>query len=481
MITRISGARSALITLAALLASGTAFGAANIVIVNANAPGVGFNDSTPAAPVGGNTGTTLGEQRLNAFAYAASLWGAELDSTVATEVLSTFEPLSCSATSAVLGSAGARWLSRDFAGAPIPGSWFGGALSNKIVGYDEFPADATDGGEEIRARFNSNLGQSGCLPGSPFYLGLDNNPPPGQINLVVVLLHEFAHGLGFQTYTSGLSGEQFLGYPSVWDHYLFDDTTGKTWVEMSDAERFASARNPRQLVWTGGNVTAAAPSVLVPGTPLLTVLAPSGVAGAYPVGTASFGPLLTAPGLTKQMMALIDAEGYLELACNPLSEDNQRRSKNRIAIVLRGTCAFTVKVRNAQDAGAVGVIVIDNVAGGPPAGLGGADPTITIPSARITLADGIALLGGLRFPPSDRSSGLVARLGVDTSVLAGADAAGRVLMYTPSPYQAGSSVSHWDTSAFRNLLMEPAINGDLTQSVKPPEDLTLPLFHDIGW
>src|SRR4029077_13179353 len=30
-------------------------------------------------------------------------------------------------------------------------------------------------------------------------------------------------------------------------------------------------------------------------------------------------------------------------------------------------------------------------------------------------------------------------------------------------------------------LMEPAINGDLTHSVQPPEDLTLPLLRDIGW
>jgi hypothetical protein len=55
------------------------------------------------------------------------------------------------------------------------------------------------------------------------------------------------------------------------------------------------------------------------------------------------------------------------------------------------------------------------------------------------------------------------------------------MLYTPNPFQPGSSVSHWDTSANRNLLMEPAINADLTQSVRPPQDLTLPLFKDIGW
>ena len=41
----------------------------------------------------------------------------------------------------------------------------------------------------------------------------------------------------------------------------------------------------------------------------------------------------------------------------------------------------------------------------------------------------------------------------------------------------GSSVSHWDTSAEPNLLMEPALNGSLSQDV----DLTLQHFIDIGW
>jgi hypothetical protein len=54
-------------------------------------------------------------------------------------------------------------------------------------------------------------------------------------------------------------------------------------------------------------------------------------------------------------------------------------------------------------------------------------------------------------------------------------------MYGPNPFQSGSSVSHWDVSAFPNQLMEPNINGDLTHAVKPPYDLTAPLLKDIGW
>ena len=65
-----------LLSLALLLAAGSVFAGATITIVNKNLPGVGFNDPTPVAPVGGNPGTTLGEQRLLAFQHAAGIWGA---------------------------------------------------------------------------------------------------------------------------------------------------------------------------------------------------------------------------------------------------------------------------------------------------------------------------------------------------------------------------------------------------------------------
>src|SRR5438045_4351915 len=100
-------------------AAAVAQAAATITIVNGNAAGIGFNDTTPVAPVGGNPGTTLGQQRLNAFQYVASLWGQALDSTVEIRILATFEALTCTASSAVLGSAGPRDVESDFPGAPV--------------------------------------------------------------------------------------------------------------------------------------------------------------------------------------------------------------------------------------------------------------------------------------------------------------------------------------------------------------------------
>jgi hypothetical protein len=91
------------LALTGALCCGAAFGAATITIVNVDGPNEGFNDPTPRAPVGGNSGTTLGQQRLIAFQYAASLWGAKLDSTVDIRIQASFDPLTCTATSAVLG------------------------------------------------------------------------------------------------------------------------------------------------------------------------------------------------------------------------------------------------------------------------------------------------------------------------------------------------------------------------------------------
>lgn len=462
------------VLLPALLSAPASWGAATITIVNGDPPGVGFNDPTPAAPVGGNTGTTLGAQRLNVFQAAASQWGAALDSSVPIRVLATWDALPCTDTAAVLGSAGALEVFADFAEAPQRHAWFGKAQTNKLIGVDADPQTP-----DLRARFNVNLGQPGCFTGSPFYLGLDNHHG-SNTDLVTVLLHEFAHGLGFQTYTDDQSGELLAGIPSIWDYFLLDTGTGKVWKDMSNAERAASAVKSGKLVWTGVQVTSAAVTVLQAGTPILTLLSPPEVAGVIQVGTAAFGQPLATPGLTGEVMPVVDAVPDLGLACHPLSAVNAQAVKGKIAVVDRGTCTFVVKVRNLQDAGAIGVIVVDNVAGAPPPGLGGVDPRIVVPAVRITREDGQALKDALA-KRTRMHSGLFANLGVNLAVRAGTDVLGRVLMYAPRPNQPGSSVSHYDTSATPNQLMEPAINADLRHEVQPPLDLTLPLLRDIGW
>jgi hypothetical protein len=459
------------------VASSPVFGQAIITIVNGDGPDEGFNDPTPVAPVGGNTGTTLGQQRLIAFQFAANTWGSKLASNVEIRILARFNPQTCTPTSAVLGSAGTTFIFRDFPGvSPFPGAvapstWHHSALADKRNG-----ADLNPGQPDIQATFNSNLnGDPACLGGRKFYLGLDNNHG-ADIDLVVVLLHEFGHGLGFSQFASVTSGAQPQNLTDVYAKQLLDLTTGKTWDQMTNAERATSSINSRRVVFTGPTVTAELPGVLSPGTPLLRINAPAGLAGIYAVGTAAFGSPLSSIGIAGNVVLGLDAAdaaGPLTTdACSPLT--NAAAVAGKIALVDRGTCGFTVKVKNAQDAGAVAVIVADNVAGSPPAGLGGADPTVTIPSVRISLPDGNTIKAQL-------GAGVNATLGIDLSVFSGADAVGRALVNAPNPVQPGSSISHWDPVAFRNQLMEPAINADLTHSVMSPEDLTLALMRDVGW
>jgi hypothetical protein len=129
-----------------------------------------------------------------------------------------------------------------------------------------------------------------------------------------------------------------------------------------------------------------------------------------------------------------------------------------------------LKAQMAEAAGAIAVIIANNVVAGAPPSLGGTDPGLTIPTVSVTLADGNLLKAAI-------GSGANVTLHLDPAQLAGADALGRVKIYTPNPLESGSSVSHFDVSATPSLLMEPAITATLNDQV----DLTLQHFDDIGW
>jgi hypothetical protein len=128
-------------------------------------------------------------------------------------------------------------------------------------------------------------------------------------------------------------------------------------------------------------------------------------------------------------------------------------------------------VKNAQDAGATGVLIADNVAGNPPPGMSGVDPSVVIPSIRISLAQGNAIKANL--------PGVTVGFVVDAGKLQGADDGGRPRLFMPDPVQGGSSGSHYDSNALPNVLMEPAINSTLLSIYNL--DITPNLLEDIGW
>lgn len=165
--------------LAGLLVAATAH-AAVITPLNRDPAGSGLNDPTAAAPVGGNPGTTIGEQRRIAYQFAADLWGAVLQSNVEIRVAASFQPLSCTATAGVLGSAGPWHVFREFDNAPLAGAWYHSALADAFAGEDLAAGEPAPDDIDINSRFNANLGTPGCLQASGWYYGLDGNTPGGR-------------------------------------------------------------------------------------------------------------------------------------------------------------------------------------------------------------------------------------------------------------------------------------------------------------
>ena len=223
-----------------------------ITIVNLDGAGEGFNDASPAdsaSTAGGNNGATLGAQRLIAFRRAADIWGSLISSPVEIRVDANFDSLTCTSTSATLGSAGTRTVHRDFAGAPLANTWYPQALANSIAGTD------LSASSDIAARFNSAIGTTCPFP-LVWYYGLDGNPPGGTLDFVSVVLHELGHGLGFQSFVDLATGTKLIGFNDVFSINLEDHSTGKLYPQMTDAERVSASQNNGNLHWVGANVVA---------------------------------------------------------------------------------------------------------------------------------------------------------------------------------------------------------------------------------
>jgi hypothetical protein len=196
-----------------------------------------------------------GDSREAVFVAAAQFWADILVSPVVIEIDAEFlSTLSCSSNSATLGSAGPA-SSYLTTGAPAIGLqnnvMYPTALLNAHNGSDRFPGSA-----DISARFNDRLGDSDCLAARSWYYALDGNSPSNQIDLYDVVRHELGHGLGILSLVNDDGTTQ--GNIDIFTTFLHDQSTGKDWSDMSDAERNTSVTNAGNVVWSGSEVNALA-------------------------------------------------------------------------------------------------------------------------------------------------------------------------------------------------------------------------------
>ncbi|PCJ47518.1 MAG: hypothetical protein COA74_11475 [Gammaproteobacteria bacterium] len=112
--------------------------------------------------------------------------------------------------------------------------------------------------------------------------------------------------------------------------------------------------------------------------------------GTFTTTNANFGPVNF--NTTADLVQLID---------DPLSSDpndaceaitNTTELNGNIAVINRGECTFVAKVKLAQDAGSVGVLMINNVLGNDTIVMGGEDASITIASLMVGNDDGTSII-----------------------------------------------------------------------------------------
>ncbi len=143
-----------------------------------------------------------------AFAYAASIWESQIVSQVPIKIDTCWGNIQ---PEGVLGYSSSYNSFSNFTGAPRSNTWYPVSLANALHGADLDPGQA-----DMYIAYNSTWGDNG-----DWYYGTDGETPASKLDFASVVLHEIAHGLGFNgsMYVSGNTGSWGGGssYPRIFD------------------------------------------------------------------------------------------------------------------------------------------------------------------------------------------------------------------------------------------------------------------------
>lgn len=186
-----------------------------------------------------------------------------------------------------------------------------------------------------------------------------------------VIGHEFSHG-----YVEG-TGDLIYRWQSGAMNESYADVFG----EMIDL------LNGRDINGGNGVRTQDALSQFIQPGPEVAVTLNGGETRVFPAGSAAFGPTPSQAGVSGEVVLVQDATANPSQGCQAFT--NAADVSGKIALIDRGECLFVEKALNAQNAGAIAVVII-NVQGNGTVAMSGDDNgnPINIPVVSVGLADG---------------------------------------------------------------------------------------------
>jgi hypothetical protein len=207
-----------------------------------------------------------------------------------------------------------------------------------------------------------------------------NNINAAIVNLFVMnnFLHDYYYDFGFDE-ASGNAQQDNFGRGGVDGDQLFVEAQDFSGLNNANMATPADGANPRmqQFLWNSKDALDGVDFGVI-------VTAPD--IGTLPSATASFGA--TQYDVTADVVRIIDegGDGTVNDGCEVAV--NADALAGNIAIIDRGQCPFTQKALNAQAAGAVGAIIVNNIDDGTPAPVGGTDAAVTIPTRGLNFQNG---------------------------------------------------------------------------------------------
>ncbi len=436
--------------------------------------GFGFRDNSPVAPAPGNEATTLGAQRRAVLERAVDILASRLDSNTTIRVNVRFDDLGCGDRT-ILGQAGSLGLARNFSNAPETEVNFPYSLAAALRGNI-----FSDSSAEMQAAFNFRIDQGNCSDNiTGFWYGLDPEVPPAfeTASFLELALHELGHGLGFQALIDRDNFQFLFDRPDRMSRFVYSQNLDRSWRTMTAPQRQASSTSGSSLVFTGEQTNLrAAERLLPPGRITLE----GGDLGMFLAFLQSTQPRVPLEGLSAPMV-LANGPGpgpgpgdpwHRTLACEPLS--NADEVAGSIVLVKRGECPFAEKWQNAHDAGAVAIVVADNVGPDDETNIGrdsamALDRRLPIPIWAVSRSHGNQIRSSL--PLGE------ATMGYNNDAPARGTNDGLVNLQASSDTE-GSNVSHFSNTMFPRSVMNPSI----TNSAFDGGIDFLPEFlQDLGW